>query len=127
MATLLSTSVVSTAYKVTQTVTGVECDICNNVIPVKDRRWDDKSDQYFEVTTGHHDWGNDSCESIETVDVCRECILKFIEDYLNDCSDTAYLELHTKTVWGRKISSEVVDKLPKEGEVTKVTHDTMYY
>ena len=124
MSRLLSAAVTTTAYKVTKTMTGVKCDICEDVIPVnKNRSWNDNSDQYFEVATGHHDWGLESLESRETRDVCRKCIMKYIEDYLEDCSDTAYLELNTKTVWAKKFS-EVVDTPPKEGEVEELDHDT---
>lgn len=113
MATLLSNSVTSTAYKVTKTVTGIECDVCHNVVPVKSYRDNGMSNRYFEITTGHSDWGNDSIDSYETLDVCEECTPKYVSDYLRDCSDTAHL---------RKVS-EVVDRPPKEGEITREEHD----
>ena len=120
MATILSTAVTSTAYKITKTVTGVECDMCNEIIPVKAKLFD-RPDHYFEVMTGHNDWGNDSVDSYETHDICPKCVAKFIEDYLKDCRDTAFLRLDTKTVYPRE-RSEVVDELPDEGEVTKEEH-----
>lgn len=122
MAILTSNSVASIAYKVTRTVTGVQCDVCDAIIPVKPSCYGDNSNQYFEVTTGHRDWGNDSCESVETRDICRECVVDFIKKYLSDCSNTAYLNLQTRVVYGREIS-EVVDKPPKNGEITKIKHD----
>ena len=124
MATLMSNSVMSTAYKITKTVTGVECDICKDVIPVKSLSHSNSEHRYFEVPTGHYDWGNDSCDSVETRDICPKCISKFIEEYLRDCSDTAHLQLHTYIVEDDEYS-EVVDVPPKEGEVTRKEHD--YY
>lgn len=115
---IYSASVTSTAYKVTRTMTGVECDICNKIIPVLKRG----ENRYFEVTTGHRDWGNDSCESVETIDICPECVSKYVSDYLRDCSNTGYLRIETEAVWASK-KSEVVDKPPAEGEITKEDHD----
>lgn len=119
MATLYSSSVTSTAYKITRTVTGLECDVCHKVIPV-DRKYG--SQRYFEITTGHSDWGNDSVDSYETLDVCEDCAPKYIAEYLRDCSDTAHLRVESEVLWGKKVS-EVVDTPPKEGEITRVEHD----
>lgn len=49
------------------------CDICGATIP--------GGCLYFMVTTGHHDWGNDSHESIEQFDCCFATCLnkKFLE------------------------------------------------
>lgn len=55
--------------------------------------------KYFEVTTGHHDWGNDSCDSIEHKDICPDCIGKVSLDYLTSASGTQYIEI--ETTWGR--------------------------
>lgn len=114
---IYSASVTSTAYKVTKIVTGVECDVCDKIIRVNDSKR-----RYFEVTTGHHDWGNDSCESIKTRDICPDCIDKYVSEYLRDCSDTGYIEIETCEVYADK-ESLVVDKPPIEGEVTKEGHD----
>lgn len=121
----LSTSVTSTAYKITRTVTGVECDICGKIIPVKCNAWQNEARQYFEITTGHHDWGNDSCDSIETVDVCPECAPKYIADYLESCSLTGYIEVESQEAWAEK-TSEVVDKKPEEGEMTTEHHERFW-
>ncbi len=68
----------------------IRCDNCNKKIIDEEK--------YFEVTTGHHDWGNDSCESIEHLDICEKCINKFSENYLkeNKESNTAYIEIETE-------------------------------
>ena len=124
MSKLMSLAVTTTAYKLTKTTTGVKCDVCGKNIPVKERQWNDDSDRYYEITTGHNDWGNDSCESRKTIDVCPECAPTYIADYLkkNVSSDTAYLEIESKTVWGEQ-SSEIVDVPPKEDETVEKHHD----
>ena len=122
MAQLLSTAVTSTAYKITKTVVGIECDVCEKVIPTN--QWRDDKAKYYEITTGHHDWGSESIESRETVDVCPDCVIKYISDYLEHASFTGYLELTTEYSYPEK-SSKVVDELPKEGEITQKVHD--YY
>lgn len=42
---------------------------------------------YWEVTTHHNDWGNDSCESYEHFDVCSvECLKSKFDEYCDDSS-----------------------------------------
>ena len=58
------------------------CDICNGVI--------DNNAEYWELTTGHHDWGNDSVDSIKYFDVCSEvCLRKKFDEYVRE-SGTKY-------------------------------------
>lgn len=66
------------------------CDMCGKEI----------TDHHWEVTTGHRDWGNDSCDSIEDHDVCSsECLMKLFEEYSkesNDKHNSMYFEVeHT--------------------------------
>lgn len=78
-------------------VEGIECDICNRIIQADgDYRTVEKR-QYFRVTTGHNDWGNDSCESIEHRDICPECINKFVAEYLgkNQNNGSNYINIET--------------------------------
>ena len=85
--------------KIKRKVTGIKCDICEKIIPVN------KGDEsmYFDVTTGHHDWGNDSCESIESMDICPDCIDKFVSEYLQDAARTSrYIEIETHYVYSRE-------------------------
>lgn len=57
------------------------CDVCKKEITVN---------SYWELTTHHNDWGNDSIESYEYFDVCsKDCMRKKFEEYLKD-SDTGY-------------------------------------
>lgn len=72
-------------YKVTEkiteikTIAGIKCDICKKEI----------SGKYWNLTTHHHDWGNDSIDSYSHSDLCsRECINKALDDYINDCEDS---------------------------------------
>ena len=53
------------------------CDVCNGVIYDKG--------SYWELTTGHHDWGNDSIDSIEDFDVCSEvCLREKFDEYIRE-------------------------------------------
>lgn len=124
MAKHFGAAVTSTAYKVTKTCIAVECDICHKTIPVKKRNYTDRSGRYFEITTGHNDWGNDSIESIETRDVCDECAPQFIYEYLDGIaySNTAYMKVKNKIVCGYR-ESDIVDNPPKEGETIVEQHD----
>lgn len=66
--------------------TCIKCDICKKEITGK----------FWNLTTHHHDWGNDSIDSYEHFDLCsRECINKALDDYINNCktSDTQCFEL----------------------------------
>lgn len=116
----LSATVTSTAYKVTKTVTGVGCDICKKVIPIDEPKRDNK--KYFRVTTGHNDWGNDSCDSIEYRDICPDCVGKFVTNYLSKADGTSYLKVETKYARAEK-QSTVVDKPPEEGKVFRERND----
>jgi hypothetical protein len=50
------------------------CDVCQKEI---------KTHSYWELTTHHNDWGNDSCESYEYFDVCsKECLRQKFDEYV---------------------------------------------
>ena len=79
------------------------CDICgktiyeiNDTFPIK-LTTRTRHDEYWHLTTGHYDWGNDSCESVESLDLCsKECCIKALEEYLYKYSgsrNTGYFEL----------------------------------
>lgn len=63
----LSKETEQVVFRTNRRVVGVECDICKRLIDPAGYRED--SSRYFEVTTGHHDWGNDSCDSIKHFDI----------------------------------------------------------
>lgn len=60
----------------------VVCDGCNVTLHNYDINFmTGKAVSYYEVTTHHHDWGNDSCDSFEHFDYCEECLPKAFEEY----------------------------------------------
>jgi len=51
----------------------ITCDECGAVI----KDW-----KHYEVTTHHSDWGNDSIDSYENLDLCsKECLIKNMKEY----------------------------------------------
>lgn len=73
--------------KEVDTVVGekLTCDICNKIIYLK-KEEDEKPEidnPYYSTTTGHHEWGNDSVESIKCNDVCSdECLAVVMTEYM---------------------------------------------
>ena len=66
--------------------------------------------EYYEVTTGHHDWGNDSIDSVEYHDYCPTCVLQAIDEYYektNGKNNTNYIEInHASYLCGIIIEEE---------------------
>ena len=66
------------------------CDICGREI----------TGHHWRIRTGHYDWGNDSCDSIEYFDVCSvDCFRAVFEDYVkksNNNMNTEYFEVEHK-------------------------------
>lgn len=59
------------------------CDICDKEIPYRCGYW--------HLVTQHHDWGNDSIESIESFDVCsKDCMNEKYNEYMNDSGESDY-------------------------------------
>ena len=107
-----------TEYKVTQVemhlsyVVNVYCDRCKRLILRRPGEYFDKSVidrmkrdpdldlvDWYRVVTGHHDWGNDSCESVETKDICENCIKAELIDYAlraGKSLNTEYIEVNHK-------------------------------
>lgn len=74
---------------INKVVVEAKCDICGKIINEKDYR--------YEVTIGHHDWGNDSGDSIEERDICSdECLKKELKLYLLEESTTKYIRIDKK-------------------------------
>lgn len=96
----------------TKEVTGVRCDICGKLIPVGRYPFDEH--KYYDVMTGHNDWGNDSCESIEHHDICPDCLVGFVADYFKNNEygseymniDTEYVLPNTREFNGKYIALE---------------------
>lgn len=75
-----------------------KCDICGKIIcDSRYSRHSIKIQDHYRLMTGHHDWGNDSCESIETFDICsKECLQKKFDEYIQESSgdtNTEYFEV----------------------------------
>ena len=95
MSEILSEGIKKVKVVTTKEVTGVKCDICGKVIPVGKYPFDEH--KYYDVMTGHRDWGNDSCESIEHRDICPDCLVGFVADYFKDNEySSAYMEIETE-------------------------------
>lgn len=73
------------------------CDICGKTIYEINDAKRTRHNEYWHLSTGHNDWGNDSCESVESLDLCsKECCIKALEKYLDEYSgsrNTGYFEL----------------------------------
>ena len=86
--------------EVEETVSSVGiCDICGKEFNYKPGLGREKRARYYHIRTGHYDWGNDSCESVESRDACcDECLSRFTQEWLKDedviDSDTAYIEIN---------------------------------
>lgn len=93
----LSKEAEEVVYRRKRRVEGVICDICDRIVPPS--KFKSKDSRYFEVMTGHHDWGNDSCESIQHLDICPNCINDFMTKYVDEINGTEYFELETEYVW----------------------------
>lgn len=81
----------------TKSIRNVEylrCDKCDKVIFPGQYR-DDKC-KYIRVHTWHNDWGNDSVDSDEYVDLCPECACKYVSDYIKNANGTDELEVENK-------------------------------
>ena len=91
-------------YKNRREILGVRCECCNREIffpDIQTTRSVSPFIKYFEVTTSHQDWGNDSCDSMTNYSICQGCIVDFVTNYLtNDCdeSNTASIDIETKVI-----------------------------
>lgn len=74
------------------------CDVCKKVIWKKNLLPDAKHNYsnnvgYYDITTGHHDWGNDSVESIKHHQVCEKCLKSFVAEYFDEANGTEYMDI----------------------------------
>lgn len=75
------------------------CDVCGKKGVYKERGNVHLEEvPYYYISTGHRDWGNDSCDSLnDTQACCTECLLEVFTNWLNDdffkSSDTAYIHI----------------------------------
>lgn len=112
MSFILSNEERMSVTRIKKKIVGVCCDICAKKLLLNSSDCFD-SVAYFEVMTGHHDWGNDSCESIQHRDICSDCINNFVRDYLSNATGTEYIEID-RTYIGSN-SYEWEDRCEKNG------------
>ena len=49
---------------------------------------------YYEISTHHNDWGNDSIDSYESKDICNEnCLFNFLKEYYNGSDGSLYCNI----------------------------------
>ncbi len=86
--------------------TEIICDCCGKLIfPIQDndeRKLDFRGRaKYYHARSGHHDWGNDSIDSLEYLDFCSlECVHKQLDKFYKEdepYSDTAYFEIEAES------------------------------
>lgn len=102
-------------------VTGeqVFCDECKKIIRSYNPSDNSKGYSYdhriewYEVTTGHSDWGNDSIDSIAHLDICPDCIEKVFGRYVERSKgrNTEYINIDHKWSYAREGESDGEDKL----------------
>jgi len=75
-------------HKFTKSIeTMCKCDICDKVI--------DDGKKFIHVLIGHYDWGNDSIESQQWLDICCEACLKTVyQNFIDMKSDTKYININ---------------------------------
>lgn len=84
------------------------CDICNTVIKksnIVNRVKNKNMVEWYSVSTGHNDWGNDSCESWEYLDVCPKCLSKVFQEYLKRSAGKNSEHINIEHYWD--LSDEV--------------------
>jgi len=74
----------------------VKCDCCGNETAYEYQRINNMLG-WHHFSSGHYEWGNDSCDSVETFDVCSsECywitVKEQLETFSDDEKDTAYID-----------------------------------
>ena len=92
----------------TEYINTCKCDNCGQII------WKEYGDKFTElyppfnklkqvsfyhVTIGHHDWGNDSCDSIDHLDICPNCICDLFKEYIKRSENgvnTEYIDIEHK-------------------------------
>ena len=99
MSRVLSKTEKKVVYKSMRDLVGIKCDCCEKIIPAVVDTKTHRYCKYYRVLTGHHDWGNDSCDSMVYRDVCPDCINDFVTDYIKKGTGTEYIEIETKCVY----------------------------
>lgn len=72
-------------------IVGKKCDVCGKeILPTAiPHKYEEPFYDYYEITTHHNDWGNDSIDSYEHFDACSpDCAFKLWEEYIHDSAGT---------------------------------------
>lgn len=95
------------------------CDICGRQIYKKSLEASEElpknilSVSFYKADTGHNDWGNDSCDSCETHDICSpECLSKLFTAYVNATRDK-------RNSWWFEVKHEITSAYEGNGERPK--------
>lgn len=82
-------------------IVGKKCDVCKKEIPPL--VYGEPVYDYYEVTTYHNDWGNDSMDSYEYFDACSpDCAYKLWEEYIHESAgikNTKCIEVKHINYW----------------------------
>lgn len=87
------------------------CNVCGQLIYRRSLQESDelpKNDElysFWDVTTGHNDWGNDSPESIEQYEVCSPtCLQELFDIYKSESNEyqrnSKYIYVHHTYIFG---------------------------
>lgn len=72
------------------------CDNCGKHIDIKKAKG-----TYYSILSGHHDWGNDSSDSMEDLDACCDaCLVALVKRWLEKWKGnypTAYIEIERES------------------------------
>jgi len=89
-------------------IVGKKCDVCGKeILPTTNpHKCGEPIYDYYEVTTHHNDWGNDSVDSYEHFDACSpDCAYKLWEEYIHDSAgpwNTKCIEVEHVNCWTLK-------------------------
>ena len=64
---------------------------------------------FYQVTTGHNDWGNDSVDSITHMEICPSCLVNEYSDYVDRSSkgiNSEYIEIEHKNTYSLDIEED---------------------
>lgn len=80
----------------------ITCDKCKKkILPGGSVR--EKDSRYVRVHTWHSDWGYESAESHEYMDLCPACAREFVSEYISDMRGTEELELENEYLWKKTV------------------------
>lgn len=72
------------------------CDACEKVIDITKQ-----NGTFYSVCSGHHEWGNDSVDSVECLDACcDECLITLVNKWLKKWEgyNTAYINIERECI-----------------------------